>query len=109
VSEQPKEISFMVTSGFGHRERAPYVQVLIEAADWMTQMPPAKARELAANLWEAAEAAEGDGFLMGYMAERIGVEDNRALATVLMDFREYREKARAESEKGGDADDSFVE
>ena len=109
MSEQPNEISFMVSSGFGHRERAPYVQVLIEAADWMTQMPPAKARELAANLLEAAEAAEGDGFLMTFLGERIGVQDERALATVLMDFRAYREQARAEAEKGGDAVDRELE
>lgn len=25
MSEESKEISFMVTSGFGHRERVPYV------------------------------------------------------------------------------------
>lgn len=101
MSETPKEISFMVTTGFGARERQPYVQVLIEAADFMTQMSPAKARELAANLIEAAEAAEGDGFLVGFMTERVGVDDDRAIVSVLSDFREYREAQR----KGGEGDE----
>lgn len=100
MSETPKEISFMVTTGFGARERQPYVQVLIEAVDWMTQMPPAKARELAANLTEAAEAAEGDGFLVSYMQHVVGVDDDRVIANVLSEFREYREAQR----KGGEGD-----
>lgn len=36
-------ITFEVSSGFGHNTQQPYVQVLIQAADWMTQMPPSAA------------------------------------------------------------------
>lgn len=36
----------------------PYVQVLIPQADWMTQMPPESARELALSLLACADAAE---------------------------------------------------
>ncbi len=100
MSEQTGEISFMVTTGFGARERQPYVQVLIEAADFMTQMPPASARELASNLLEAAEAAEGDGFLIGFLEERIGIDNDGVIVSMLMQFREYREAQR----KGGDDD-----
>lgn len=95
-------VSFMITAGFGARERQPYVEVLIEAANWMTQMSPATARELAANLWEAAERAEGDGFLVTYIQQRVGVVDDRAIAAVLSEFREYREAQRGGDTFGGD-------
>ena len=100
MTEDNNEIVFMVESGFGARERVPYVQVLIEAADFMTQMPPSKARELAANLLEVAEAAEADAFLVGFVSDIVGVEDVNAQAGILMQFREYRDAQRS---KGGDA------
>lgn len=91
-----KEIGFMVSSGFGHNTRKPFVQVLIEAADWSTQMAPSTARELAFNLLQAADAAESDGFLVGFLTKVVGADD-RAIAGVLNEFREYREKVGAES------------
>ena len=82
------------SSGFGHNTQAPYVQMLILQADWMTQMSPATARELAMNLLTCADAAESDGFLVGFMKSLIGVDDMRAIATMLVEFREYREQQR---------------
>lgn len=99
-SKENDEVVFNVTSNFGHRTRQPFVVVTAGALDFTVQMSSNEARNLAMNLLACAEAAEGDGFLMTFLGERIGVEDDRALATVLMDFREYREKARAESEEG---------
>lgn len=95
------EIVFSVSTGFGANQRKPYVQVLIKAADFMTQMPPDKARELAMNLLEAAEAAEGDGFLMGFLQDDIGIEDVEKQAQVLHLFREYREQRRNQDESEG--------
>lgn len=85
-------VVFEVSSGFGHNTQAPYVQVLIKRADWMTQMPPAKARDLAFNLLQAADAAESDGFLIGFLQKTIGVKDMSAIVSVLVQFREYREQ-----------------
>lgn len=84
-----------VTSGFGHNTRQPFVQMLIFRADWMTQMSPAKARELALNLMACADAAESDGFLVGFLQTVIGVDDMSKIADVLSHFREYREAHRA--------------
>jgi hypothetical protein len=85
-------VNFRVSSGFGHRTQAPFVQVLIEAADFMTQMSPGDARALAMNLLNAADAAESDGFLISFMREKIGAADYQ-IAGVLEDFRKWREKA----------------
>lgn len=99
--EQEGMANVMVTSGFGANTQQPYVQVLIEAADWSTQMPPATARELAFNLLSCADAAESDGFLVTWLRQRIGVEDLNALAGVLMQFREYRDRQRGGADDGG--------
>lgn len=87
-------ISFEVSSGFGHNTQRSYVQVLIKAADWMTQMSPADARRVAINLLQCADAAESDGFLVGFLRSTIGVTDMRAVASLLVQFREYREEQR---------------
>lgn len=42
--------SIEVSSGFGYNTQQPFVQMLIPRADWMTQMSPADARDLAHNL-----------------------------------------------------------
>lgn len=92
-------VVFEVSSGFGHNTQAPYVQVLIKKADWMTQMSTADARRVAHNLLEAADAAEGDGFLVGFLRTTVGVEDMRTIATILVQFREYREKQQEQENR----------
>lgn len=89
MTEENKMIVFSVSSGFGHRAQAPYVQVLIEAADFMTQMSPVKARELAMNLLASAEAAEQDAFFISFLRKQIGAND-RQVATLLVQFRDWR-------------------
>lgn len=81
-----------VTSGFGHNTQKPFVQMIIKQADWMTQMSTETARELAHNLLAAADAAESDGFLVGFFRYTIGVDDMRMIASLLVQFREYRDK-----------------
>lgn len=88
--------SIEVSSGFGHNTQQPYVQLLIHQADYSTQMTPETARELALNLLTAADAAESDGFIVGFLRNTIGVDDMRAIATILVEFREYRDKRRDE-------------
>ena len=43
------------------------------------------------NLLAAAEAAEGDGFLMSFFADKIGIADTHELAAILLAFRNWRE------------------
>ena len=100
MTKHNDEVVFAVSTGFGANTQQPYVQVLIEAADWMTQMPPEAARELALNLLTAAESADGDGFLMSFFKERLGVTDVNQRAGVLIDFREYREVDHAAADSG---------
>ena len=92
-------VNILVQSGYGHNTRKPFVEMVLHAADFSTQTPPAQARELAFNLLGCAEAANSDGFLMGFMQNLIGVKERAALAGVLGQFREYREK-----QQGGDHD-----
>lgn len=87
------EIVFWVSSGFGHNTQRPFVQVVIEALDASTQMSPAEARSLALNLLDAADAAESDGFLVTFLRDKIGAEDC-AIASILTDFRQWRESQR---------------
>lgn len=88
------EIIFNVSSGFGARTREGYVQLIIEAADFMTQMSPDNARELAINLLQCAEAAEGDAFLMTFMREQVKVSDEQAVQ-ILIEFRQWRERGQS--------------
>ncbi|MEZ4684160.1 MAG: hypothetical protein R2932_59115 [Caldilineaceae bacterium] len=99
MTEQNDDVVFAVTTGFGANTKRPYVQILIEAADYMTQMPPETARELALNLLSAAEAADGDGFLMGFLKDALEISDLETQAAVLMQFRNYRETERELDEK----------
>lgn len=98
--EEDDITSIQITSGFGHNTQQPFVQMLIRRADWMTQMSPENAREVAHNLLAAAEAAESDGFLVGFLRQGMGIDDMRMVASVLVQFREYRE-ARLNSRPAG--------
>lgn len=84
-----------VVSGFGYNTQQPFVEVIIRPHEVQTQMSPAKAREIAGMLLQAAEAAEGDAFMMNFAKERIGLDESKA-AQILLDFRKWRER-RAEA------------
>lgn len=87
-------IDISVSSGFGHNTQRPFVQILIPKADWMTQMSPSDARGLALNLLTCAEAAESDGFLVTFLRQTVGVDDMRAVASILVEFRQWRDQRR---------------
>lgn len=89
--EEEGRIGITCSSGFGHNTQQPFVQMLIHQADWMTQMSPDDARSLAQNLMACADAAESDGFLVTFLQRTIGVDDMRTIASILVQFREYRE------------------
>lgn len=86
-----------VRSIFGQQTRRGLVELTV--GDVETQMLPAKAREIAAFLVEAATAAEGDEVLMRVLLERASMSPQRA-AQVLMAMRQERaiieRRARAE-------------
>lgn len=89
-----------VTSGFGHNTQQPFVEMTIRRADWTTQMSPEMARELAHNLLAAADAAESDGFVVGFFRDHIGLEMSH-VAGLLMEFRDYREKQQEVANDSG--------
>jgi hypothetical protein len=75
----------------------PFVQ-LLRGTEIFCQMDVTQAREHAQAVLEAAEAAEQDAFIMSFMQNKVGLDQNRA-AQVLIDFRQYR--AETTGKKGG--------
>lgn len=75
-----------VTSIYGASTRQGLVRLVV--GDHDVQMPPFKAREIAAFLIEAAGAAEGDEILMRVL-DRAGLSPQRA-AQVLVAMRQER-------------------
>lgn len=58
------------------------------------QVSPFEARKIALSILEAADAAEGDEFLVTFLQKKVGVGLDGAVA-VLRDFREMREAMRS--------------
>lgn len=77
----------VVRSMYGHHHQRGLVVLKIE--EELAQITPTKAREIAGMLLEAAEAAEGDHFIVRYMMQRVGLSE-KAAAQVLVDFRQMR-------------------
>lgn len=87
------EIGFHVETIYGKETRQPLVKI-----DWDSDgagltavVTPEEARRMSRMLHEAAEAALVDGFLVGFIAERVGLPIDQA-AAVLGEFRAYRRK-----------------
>lgn len=97
MSEQ--DHGFGARSIYGAATRRGLVEVTLGAEQMLVE--PAKARELAAFLLEAATAAEGDEVLMRVL-ERVGMSQQRA-AQLLMAMRQERaiieRRARAEARR----------
>lgn len=83
--------SLSVASSFGYDTQQPYVELTVDTSP--TQLSPAKAREIALMLLEAADAAESDAVLMQFAKEHIGLD--AAQAAELLDlFRQLRKEWR---------------
>lgn len=78
--------SFYASSMFGRETGRGLVELTL--GDEKTQVPPAKAREIAAMMLEAASAAEGDEVLMKVL-ERAGMSRART-SQVLLAHRQER-------------------
>jgi hypothetical protein len=83
-----------VTSGFGGNTREPFVQVEMDyPKDHPLQLHPDEARDLAANLLQAAEAADGDQFMFEFVSKELHAGDN-AGANILLEYRKFRNERR---------------
>lgn len=85
-----REKQFRVVNAYGARTREPFVQITLGGE--FIQVTPTKARQLAGMLLQCAEAAEGDGFVMDFFTNQIGMEQ-KAAGALLMRFREHRQAA----------------
>lgn len=75
-----------IVSGTDYR---PVVQV--EWGEKQGQLSPGEARDFAERLRLTADAAESDAFVFEFLTQKIGTDAERA-ATVLYQFRQFREK-----------------
>ena len=85
--------SILVTSIYGANTKRPFVMMQSEAIDRPIQLSPAEARELASNLFQAAEAAEGDQLIIEFATDTLGMEMPEA-AQLIIHLRELRGKNR---------------
>ena len=87
-------VGYPLGANYGHRTQKPFVAVTVQSKEFFVQMSPDDARALAHNLLECAEAADSDAFLMSFMKRKIGI-DQKSLAGILLQFRNWRDKQRA--------------
>lgn len=83
-----------VTSGYGGNTRQPFVEIKTDKLKEPMQLAPEEARDLAANLLEAAEAAEQDAFIFEFHSDFVAgtPEEKRNIgASMLGAFREWRD------------------
>lgn len=86
---------FSASSIFGYDTQQPYVNIDVSMSPM--QCSPAKAREMALMLLEAADAAESDAVLIGYAKKNVLDLDERGAAQLLQQFRQYRETLRGKA------------
>lgn len=79
---------FWALSGLGMNTKVPYVSLRHE--DFILQVSPKEAREIASNILQCAEAAEQDQFLFEWVKQAIKVND-QAAAVILKEYRDFRE------------------
>lgn len=84
-----------VTSGYGGNTRQPFVQIETKKLREPLQISPDEARDLAANLLRAAEAADQDAFIFEFHAglmEGNEEERTRAGGSILVMYRKWRDE-----------------
>lgn len=83
-----------VESGYGHNTRQPFVEIKTDKLKEPLQLSPNEARDLAANLLQAAEAAEQDAFIVEFHSDFVdgSPEEKQVLgASMLALFRKWRD------------------
>jgi hypothetical protein len=88
------EHQIKVESVYGRVSKKPLVNMTLPHGLNRLSMSPAEARDLAANLLEAAEAAMSDGFIYEFTLgdESEGHEKQRLAAGLMFEFRKFRAK-----------------
>lgn len=86
----PEAVDFEVKNGFGLRTNVPFV--MIRLGDRFVQVTPQQCRQLGLWMFEAAEAADSDAFLVGWM-QSVGFAYEQ-IAVVLEQFRAMKGDAR---------------
>jgi hypothetical protein len=84
-----------VRSMYGARTGQPIVVLVV--GEHAVQITPAKAREIAAMLFECAEGAESDAFIARWVQQAEACQPEQ-VAALLLDFRQMRAQMRAEQE-----------
>lgn len=95
---------FWVNSGYGLHTRQPFVSM--HDGDWVRQVSPEEARQIARNLMEAAEAAEVDDFLITWAQQSMDVPLDSAVNLLAM-YREHRDARRLAALRRREGQDSL--
>lgn len=90
------EQNIYISSLYGYNTGQPAVSLKIDGVE-VSQMSPAKAREVAMMLLISAEAAVGDAFIFSFLTERIQA-DTRQAAGLLREFRDWRIEHKVDEE-----------
>jgi uncharacterized protein involved in outer membrane biogenesis len=77
-----------VSSMWGGKTQQPIVTVVLK--DVMVQLSINEARDLAANLTGAVEAAISDGLIIRFLTEKVGLDNFKAVV-LLKEFRQIRD------------------
>ena len=94
--------SFLLQSLVSARTGEPLVN--LRWSYGVAQLSRAQARELAANLLSAAEAALSDACLSRFLVERVGLQETRHIGQLLVELREFRDRFSTGQEGARDAD-----
>ena len=81
-----------ISSVVSSRDYRPFVQ--LKWGSEGCQMTPEEARAHAYAILDAANAAETDAIMVGFLREKVGLKEGMDIGRILMDFRELREKAK---------------
>ena len=82
-----------VTSVIAASDHRPFVQMMW--GNEKAQFTPEEARLHAYGILEAADAAESDAIMVGFLEDKLGKNlDNQSLSVLLNDFRELRQRTK---------------
>lgn len=88
MSDKPEDLPPLWHQSGVNRAGEPFIQLIL-GDKVIAQQSVEQAREHAVALFEAAEAAEQDAFLVHWFKNAIGVDQNAA-ANILQEFRKWR-------------------
>ncbi len=81
-----------INSVVSARDYRPFVQ--LKWGKEGCQMTPDEARAHAYAILDAANAAETDAIMVGFLREKVGLKEGADIGVILKDFRDLREKGK---------------